>query len=120
MDEADVLNIPHAHFALIRQVNLYCHNQPVVYARTVIPLSTLSGAQRRYGNLGDRPLGAVLFSDRSMRREEVMVTQLLSTNALYKKTGAQGKPVWGRRSVFKVGGKPLLVSEYYLPSLFSR
>jgi hypothetical protein len=25
--------------------------------------------------------------------------------------------VWGRRSVFRVGGKPLLVSEYFLPAL---
>lgn len=120
LDEAQVLNIDCGRYALIRQVHLCCGDKAVVYARTVIPLSTLTGAQRSYGNLGTRPLGAMLFADRSMRREEVMVTQLHSENALYEKTGAQGKPVWGRRSVFKVSGKPLLVSEYYLPTLFSR
>lgn len=110
--------MPQDRFALIRQVRLYCNNKAVVYARTVIPLSTLSGAQRSYGNLGSRPLGAMLFADRSMCREEVMVTQLSPNNDMYKKTGLQGELVWGRRSVFKVGGKPLLVSEYYLPDLF--
>ncbi|MFC1588892.1 chorismate--pyruvate lyase family protein [Pseudomonadota bacterium] len=120
LDEARALNIASSRVALIRQVYLCCGGKVVVYARTVIPLSTLSGAERSYGNLGARPLGAMLFSDRSMQREEVMVTQLKAENALYEKTGAQGEPVWGRRSVFKVGGKPLLVSEYYLPTLFSR
>lgn len=119
LDESKVLNIANNRFALIRQVHLCCGGKAVVYARTVIPLSTLTGAERHYGNLGSRPLGAMLFADRSMRREKVMVTQLLSDNALYEKTEAGGEPVWGRRSVFYVGNKPLLVSEYYLPNLFS-
>lgn len=118
-DEAEILNIKNGRYALIRQVHLCCKGKPVVYARTVIPLSTLTGAERSYGNLGSRPLGAMLFADRSMRREEVMVTQLSPEHDLYEKTGAQVELVWGRRSVFRVGGKPLLVSEYYLPALFN-
>ena len=118
-DEAEILNITGNRSALIRQVRLYCRGKAVVYARTVIPMKTLSGAQRSYGNLDARPLGAMLFSDRTMRRDEVMVTQLTPENLLYEKTGAQGEAVWGRRSVFSVGGKPLLVSEYYLPALFT-
>ncbi|MCK4710635.1 MAG: chorismate lyase [Gammaproteobacteria bacterium] len=119
LDEAKTLNIKNGRYALIRQVHLCCKSEPVVYARTVIPLSTLTGAERSYGNLGHRPLGAMLFADRSMHREEVMVTQLLAGSDLYKKTGAQGELIWGRRSVFRVGGKPLLVGEYYLPALFN-
>ncbi|MDH3342446.1 MAG: chorismate lyase [Gammaproteobacteria bacterium] len=119
-DEAKVLNIKQNRSALIRQVRLCCHNKAVVYARTVIPLSTLTGAERSYGNLGSRPLGAMLFADQTMRRQEVEVTTLLPGTALYEKTGANGGVIWGRRSVFYVGGKPLLVSEYYLPELFCR
>ncbi|MCK5002030.1 MAG: chorismate lyase [Gammaproteobacteria bacterium] len=117
-DEAKVLEIASNQFALIRQVRLCCGKKSVVYARTVIPLSTLKGAERSYANLGNRPLGAMLFADHSMRRDEVMVTQLLPENPLYKRTGAQDEIIWGRRSVFHVGDKPLLVSEYYLPELF--
>jgi chorismate-pyruvate lyase len=35
----------------------------------------------------------------------------------YAKTDAT---VWGRRSVFRVAGKPLLVSEYFLPELLKQ
>jgi len=117
LDECETLNIKHRRAAIIREVKLYCDDTALVYARTVIPKSTLTGKQRAYGNLGNRPLGAMLFADRSMRREQVMVSSLRPGDALYEKTGAGGQVVWGRRSVFYVGGKPLLVSEYFLPSL---
>lgn len=117
-DEAAVLQISHGRKAIIRQVKLFCGDTPMVYARTVIPVSTLTGKQRLYGNLGNRPLGAMLFADRSMRRDEVMVTRLHPQDELYAATGVSNETVWGRRSVFYVGGKPLLVSEYYLPQLF--
>lgn len=118
LDERRVLKIRHGRSALIRQVRLYCGEIAVVYARTVIPVSTLQGAQRSYANLGNRPLGAMLFSDRSMKRDEVMVSRLTSGDFLYKLSGVKTEDTWGRRSVFRVGGKPLLVSEYYLSGLF--
>lgn len=118
-DEAKVLHMGSGQYALIRQVRLFCGNRAVVYARTVIPLSTLKGAERRYANVGNRPLGGMLFADRSMQREEIMVTRLTGESPLYEKTGAQGEVLWGRRSLFRVGGKPLLVSEYYLPGLLA-
>jgi len=118
LDEINALNLTYGDSALVREVRLYCKNKPVVYARTVIPLSTLTGAQRSYGNLGNRPLGAMLFADKTMTRDEVMVARLFPESALYVKTGVNGESIWGRRSVFHVGGKPLLVSEYYLPTLF--
>jgi chorismate--pyruvate lyase len=118
LDEIKALNLNYGDSALIREVQLCCGGKAVVYARTVIPLSTLTGAQNSYGNLGNRPLGAMLFADKSMKRDEVMVTRLVPECTLYKKTGASKDDVWGRRSVFHVGGKPLLVSEYYLPTLY--
>lgn len=118
LDEIKALDLAYGDSALVREVHLYCEDKPVVYARTVIPLSTLKGAQRSYANLGNRPLGAMLFADKSMERDEVMVSLLMPEDALYVNTGAAEEAVWGRRSVFRVAGKPLLVSEYYLPVLF--
>ena len=120
LDECKALGLNHGESALIRQVYLQCDGAPVVYARTVIPLSTLTGSQRRYSNLGSRPLGAMLFADRNMRRDEIMVTCLHPDQSLYAKIAKVGDDIWGRRSVFRVGGKPLLVSEFYLPGLFNR
>lgn len=117
LDERRTLGIGLGKSALIREVILYCGEHAAVYARTVIPLSTLTGAQRCYANLGDRPLGAMLFSDRSMRRDEVEVTLLMPGDLLYANIACVDESVWGRRSVFRVGGKPLLVCEIFLPSV---
>ncbi len=117
LDERNVLNIRNRQHAIIREVKLYCGDAAMVYARTVIPLSTVTGKQRLYANLGNRPLGAMLFADSSMRREQMMVSSLQPGDMLYGRTGERQGKVWGRRSVFYVGGKPLLVSEYFLPAL---
>ncbi len=118
-EEASAMSLNNVHSALIREVLLCCKNQPLVYARTVIPVTTIQGAQRRFANMGNRPLGAMLFADRTMRREEVQVAVLSASHEANKYTNSDER-VWGRRSVFRVAGKPLLVSEYFLPELLNR
>ncbi len=115
-EEASAMSLTHVHSALVRQVLLCCNNQPLVYAKTIIPATTIQGAQRRYANMGNRPLGAMLFADRTMRRETVEVSMLPAVHDVNQYTGIS-EPIWGRRSVFRVSGKPLLVSEYFLPEL---
>jgi len=118
-EEATAMSLNHVHSALVRQVLLCCADEPLVYARTVIPATTVQGAQRRYANMGSRPLGAMLFADRTMRREAVQVAMLSLKHAAYKYIKTD-EPVWGRRSVFRVAGKPILVSEYFLPALLKQ
>ncbi len=118
-EEAAAMSLKNVRSALVRQVLLCCDNRPLVYARTVIPSTTVQGAQRRYANMGSRPLGAMLFADRTMRREQVQVAMLPAAHDVYQYTNID-EPVWGRRSVFRVAGKPLLVSEYFLPELIKR
>lgn len=110
------MSLNNVRSALVRQVLLCCNDQPLVYARTVIPVTTIQGARRRYANMGNRPLGAMLFADRTMRREPVQVSRLPVTDKANQYTDID-EPIWGRRSVFRVSGKPILVSEYFLPEL---
>ncbi len=119
-EEKSAMNLFDNQAALQREVLLCDNKTPLVYARTVIPLSTLSGPLRRYAHLGERPLGAILFADRTMRRGEVEVTSSLPQHCVdsVQALSQTGKTVWGRRSVFRVSDKPLLVSEYFLPTLF--
>ncbi|MCK5395200.1 MAG: chorismate lyase [Gammaproteobacteria bacterium] len=117
--EASAMDLQNVRAALVRQVLLCCKNQPLVYARTVIPVTTIQGAQRRYANMGNRPLGAMLFSDRTMQREAVEVAMLPFDDDVNRYTDSN-EPIWGRRSVFRVSGRPLLVSEYFLPELLMR
>lgn len=115
-DDAAAMVLHNVHSALVRQVLLCRGDKPLVYAKTVIPATTIQGAQRRYANMGNRPLGAMLFADRTMRREVVEVSVLPVEHAANRYTSFK-QPIWGRRSVFRVANKPLLVSEYFLPEL---
>lgn len=122
LNEATRLRVPADQAALIREVYLYCGDSPWVYARTIIPHTTLTGRQRYLAHLGNRPLGAALFADPTMRRDEVEVACMRSLHRLFDTAtaGLLDPPpmIWGRRSVFYVGGKPLLVNEVFLPPLF--
>jgi len=120
-DEIRVLGLRYRSHAIIRQVILYCEDEPWVYARSVIPMTTLKGSLRRLGKLGNKPLGAVLFSDPSIERGEVEITSMTSLHPNYKWTEHKGSEViWGRRSVFKQRRKTLLVSEFFLPNIIQQ
>ena len=118
-EEAAAMSLQGERAALVRQVLLCCADKPLVYARTVIPKMTVQGAQRRYANMGNRPLGAMLFSDRTMKLEAVQVAELPASHQANKYIESD-LPVWGRRSVFRVSGRPLMVSEYFLPELVGK
>lgn len=120
-NEARVLGIGRNRYGLIRQVYLLCDERPWVFARTVIPRSTLSGAQRRLAHLKTRPLGAVLFADPTMERDPLEIACLTTNDRLYpivtQRAPSRDQAVWGRRCVFRLGGKPLLVSEIFLTQI---
>jgi chorismate--pyruvate lyase len=120
--EARLLGIPTSQRVLLRQVHLKCDDQLCVYARSVIPLMTLQGRHRRLRFLGNKPLGEYLFSSPSLQRKRIEWSRLTPSSSLYRMATAgqpdSDDPVWGRRSLFMIDGKPLLVSEFFLPVLF--
>jgi chorismate lyase len=119
--ERRALGLGASRWALIRQVLLVCGGVPWVFARTVIPAHSLHGPRRRLARLGERPLGAVLFADRTMRRGVLELAALGPGEPLFELAtdGLEARPpgVWGRRSVFRLSGHPLLVCEVFLPAL---
>ncbi len=121
LNEAIRLGMRHSGTALIREVYLYCGDTPWVYARTIIPKKTLTGKQRYLAHLGNKPLGAVLFADPNMQRDEVEVAQIKSRQRMFNKATnkLKDKPasIWGRRSVFYLKNKRLLVNEVFLPAI---
>ena len=117
-DEIRALGLRYRSHAIIRQVVLLCNDSPWVYARSVIPITTLTGPLRRLAHLGNKPLGAVLFSDRSISRGKVEVTAVSGQHDVLKWVDTQNeKQIWGRRSVFYKQHKKLLVSEFFLPGI---
>ncbi len=122
--ERMLLTMKPASVARIRQVRLLCNGVPWVFARTAIPYDTLAGPVRRLKLLGTKPLGAVLFADKSMRRGELEIAAINKSDFLYRQAtaGLRTKPqtIWGRRSVFFLSAKPLLVNEIFLPAIHGK
>lgn len=112
--ERRLLGMRQREWGLIREVLLCCHGEPWVFARSVLPATSLTGHLRRLRRLDSRPLGHLLFSDPSMERIPYQIARFhpeqlplggLDTDA----------PLWGRRSCFLLRGRPIMVSEIFLP-----
>ena len=121
LNEALRLGVHPEQHALIREVLLYCGDVPWVFARSVLPRKTLTGSRRFLGKLGNRPLGEILFSDPNIQRDALEIAEIKKGQRMYScATQCLDNPpdyVWGRRSVFYLHKKPLLVNEVFLPSI---
>lgn len=101
-DEALFLNIPLQQWAWVREVYLFgSDNEPWVFARSVMPITSLRGQARRLRYLGSRSLGSLLFA----RHPPSALRQIAAL--------PQG---WARRSRYLWHGRPLLVQECFLPA----
>jgi len=92
--------------AWIREVQLEGDGEAWVRARTVIPLSTLTGPSRALMRLGRRPLGSALFRRDPWRRT-------CFTTGTWTLPEPDSNSGWGRRSLFRKRGRQLLVTEYF-------
>jgi len=121
LNELQALQMRAPDWGFVREVQLLCDEVPWVFARTVIPRSTLTGQYRRLTRLRSRPLGAFLFADPTMERGPVEIARLSAGDKLFpiamNRLDAIPREIWGRRSVFTLSGKPLLVSEIFLPAI---
>ncbi len=118
--EQRLLLIRQGEKVLLRQVILYCGNNPVVFAHSLIPLKTLRGKHRRLGCLKNKPLGQYLFAQPSLKRSSLqwsLITPSSSLHQLIRQNNDVDSDVWGRRSLFHLKQKRLLVSEYFLPAI---
>lgn len=114
--EAALLGLPARQHALVREVLLTLDGTTVVCARSVLPLTSLTGANRVLGHMARRSLGAELFSAPRARREAVWYARVPASR-LPLSVGADS--AWGRQSRFRKRGKALLVAEVFLPALWT-
>jgi chorismate--pyruvate lyase len=111
--------------AWIREVALYCDGEPVVFAHTVLTYRPRGPLTRWLARLGNRSLGALLFSHAGFVRGPLVSRRLDVRDALYSRAVAAmnlnstAKPavLWARRSNFSFGRQRVLVTEVFSPSL---
>ncbi|MEY3201131.1 MAG: Chorismate pyruvate-lyase [Pseudomonadota bacterium] len=123
VDECAALGIAPTDFAWIRDVVLLSGNTPLVVAHSVLPPQNLVGAWSLFSALGARPLGEVLFTDPAITRGPLYFSAITARHPFAAMAqaacpaSALPHTLWARRSLFQRGGKGLLVSEIFLPSL---
>ena len=129
LSESRLLGLRAGEYAMVREVELLCNGIPHVYARTLIPKSSLTGRACHLQGLGSKPLGALLFSDPTTRRSVIEYARLVASHRLYQwamnsmremdgeMDGVMESELWGRRTLFCYAGKPLLVNEIFLPAI---
>lgn len=120
--------IPQGEQVLVREVLLFCDDKPQVFARSLLPLSSLTGDEQALANLGTQSLGQVLFNNPSLQRQTIEIAAFDSHSAVVKMaeqlalttdSKTDDGNLWGRRSIFVLEGKPLMVAEVFLPGAFA-
>lgn len=118
--ESALLGINIRTRCLIRETLLLCDGVPWVYARSIMPTSSLTGRLRHLRKFGSQPLGQLLFNTPRMRRCPFEVSRdsivRFSKQPLALQAADNSQLLWGRRSRFEIFHKPLIVSEIFLPA----
>ena len=92
----------------------------MVYARTVIPETTLVGEYKKLTELGTQPLGEILFADKSAYRSNMRYAKISTDCDLYNQvfnSNDVNSELWARQSLFYIKDNPLLIIEVFLPDL---
>lgn len=122
-NEAQSLGLQPSEPAWIRCVLLKGGGENWIYARTIIPHFVESNPWFHLQQLGNKPLGEVLFQDNTIQRTPfIFARQPLTTWPYLPLSSHQTNTTIGyaRRSVFTQQKAPLLLTEVFLPSLLKK
>ncbi|MFQ3236899.1 MAG: chorismate--pyruvate lyase [Paraglaciecola sp.] len=97
----------------VREVILHGDNQPWVFARSVIPQIL---CEQEFANLGNRPLGQLIFNDDRFKRMPFQLICLQPEKTWLKMHNLPDvQRLWGRRSIFCYQHFSMMVAEIFLP-----
>ena len=88
----------------IREVLLYSDEEPLIYAKSIIPLETIRLGLGVLGNLKENPLGDILFSNPEIKKEYMLFAKFESNEKIF----------YGRKGIYTVKGFPFSVCEIFL------
>ncbi len=119
-DEVDLLSLATDEITFVRESWLKCDEHRLVYARTIIPRSTYEGESQELMQLGNKPLGNILFNDNTTYRTNMRYAKIPLHCNLHQQATVNSDIIadlWGRQSLFYINDKPLLVTEVFLPTI---
>jgi chorismate--pyruvate lyase len=119
LTERRLLKLPEHRNNFTREVLLHVNGKPLILARTIIPAATIKAAKSNLSRLGNRPLGEIIFSYPKLERiamDVALINPPTWTQSALVETGID-QPIWGRRTVYAIAHKQMLVSEFFLPEV---
>jgi chorismate lyase len=119
-DESILLSLTNNEASFIRKSLLKCDDLTLVYARTVIPVKTLSGKNQKLMELGAKPLGDVLFNDTTTYRSDMRYAKIPVDCDFYSDASKyleSESDLWARQSLIYIEQQPLLITEIFLPAI---
>lgn len=93
----------------VREVYLQCDHAPVIFARSFFPKSLIDAKITDIENLGNTPLGHILFDQCNAKPSEFEFS-LICHN---------GENQWSRRRYFTIDQYQCLVTEIFLPEILN-
>ncbi|MCF6253761.1 MAG: chorismate lyase [Thiomicrorhabdus sp.] len=121
-NESQSLGLQPNEHAWIRCVLLRGGGENWIYARTVIPHFSESNAWAHLQQLGNKPLGEVLFQDNNIQRTHFTFAKQSLAIWPYLPLSSSPNSIpfgYARRSIFTQQNTPLLLTEVFLPPLLS-
>jgi len=119
LSERRLLKLPEHQYTLTREVLLHANGKPLILARTIIPAATIKAAKSNLSRLGNRPLGEIIFSYPKLERiamDVALINPPTWTQSALAEAGID-QPIWGRRTVYAIAHKQMLVCEFFLPEV---
>ncbi|WP_196140113.1 chorismate lyase [Aliikangiella sp. G2MR2-5] len=114
--EREILGIPEREMALVREIKMGKGENNWLFARTVVPNSTLRGSARRIIGLKNTPIGKILFGRQGASRTSLNVELTENLPVQIERLRIElHHPLWQRQSIFEFASGPLLVTEVFLP-----
>lgn len=119
-DEADAVGARRGR-VWVREVVLECDGVPVIFAHTVLPAAPRGRLTRWLARLGSRSLGSLLFAYPGFARGGIETLRLDRRHPLHRRAvavlGEAAGELWARRSLHRLGGQSVLVTEVFLPTI---
>ncbi len=120
LSEAQCLGEPINEDMLIREVLLKLGQQTYVFARTSLPKKLVTNVCE-LTELGSKPLGEVIFAYPDLKRTKLEVAKV-AVNQLKKSLIpdlSAEKFIWARRNHYQIEETTFLVSEFFLPAIYT-
>lgn len=97
----------------VREILLSSQDIPWVFARSILPNAL---CQADLAELGNKPLGKILFNDERFVRAPFEVAQIASGSQIHSQLSLDShRTLWARRSTFAYKQYHMMVAEVFLP-----